>query len=86
MHTLLNWYRTGADVEAQLPKLSADTPYEASPAYGCPVGRDSCSSAGLDPIFNFMDYTDDDCMDQFTSDQGDRMTVQTALYRPSLGN
>ncbi len=64
----------------------ADTPYEASPAYGCPVGRDSCSSAGLDPIFNFMDYTDDDCMDEFTSDQGDRMEAQVALYRPSLGN
>lgn len=63
-----------------------DTPYEASPAYGCPVGRDTCSSAGLDPIFNFMDYTDDDCMDEFTSDQGDRMMAQAALYKPSLGN
>ena len=63
-----------------------DTPYEASPAYGCPVGRDTCASAGLDPIFNFMDYTDDACMDEFTSDQADRMAAQTALYRPSLGN
>lgn len=64
----------------------ADTPYEASPAYGCPIGRDTCAQSGLDPIFNFMDYTDDGCMDEFTSDQADRMAAQTALYRPSLGN
>jgi hypothetical protein len=64
----------------------ADTPYEASPAYGCPVGRDSCPSAGLDPIFNFMDYTDDDCMDHFTADQATRMQTQVAIYKPSLGS
>lgn len=63
-----------------------DTPYEASPAYGCPVDRDTCASPGLDPIFNFMDYTDDGCMDEFTSDQADRMQAQVALYKPSLGN
>jgi len=61
-----------------------DTPYEASPAFGCPVGRDTCPQAGLDPIFNFMDYTDDACMDEFTGDQATRMQTLTALYRPSL--
>ena len=62
----------------------ADTPYEASPAFGCPVGRDTCASAGLDPIYNFMDYTDDACMDEFTSDQAALMQAQVALYKPSL--
>jgi len=60
----------------------ADTPYEASAAFGCPVNRDSCPSLdGLDPIYNFMDYTDDDCMDEFTRDQDDRMDAMFSTYR-----
>ncbi len=62
----------------------SDTPYEASSAFGCPIGRDTCASAGLDPIFNFMDYTDDDCMNEFTSGQGARMDNLVTIYKPSL--
>jgi hypothetical protein len=60
----------------------ADTPAEQFPAYGCPIGRDSCPRiAGLDPVENFMDYADDSCMNQFTAGQNDRMNSQWSQYR-----
>lgn len=62
----------------------SDTPAERSAAFGCPVNRDSCAGRkypGLDPITNFMDYTDDSCMFQFSAGQGTRADAMHASYR-----
>src|SRR5262249_42952376 len=64
----------------------ADTPDEATATSGCPGGKDTCPSAGLDPIHNYMDYSDDACYSQFTAGQDARMDAMVPTYRPSLLN
>ncbi|TDZ36701.1 Extracellular metalloprotease [Colletotrichum spinosum] len=52
----------------------ADTPAQLTQIYGCPVDSDSCpNQPGLDPIHNYMGYTDDSCTNEFTPGQQERM-------------
>jgi len=53
----------------------SDTPFEASAAFGCDMGRDTCSQPGLDPIHNYMDYSDDSCLSDFSDEQVFRMQM-----------
>lgn len=59
----------------------ADTPPSRSENYGCPIGVTKCKTE--DMVQNYMDYTDDVCMNLFTTGQGGRM--QAALTGPRSG-
>jgi hypothetical protein len=59
----------------------ADTPAQSSPTTGCPEGRDSCALPGLDPIHNYMDYSYDECYDEFTPNQATRIQSMWTAYR-----
>ncbi len=69
----------------------ADTPWERSSASGCPANRDTCpvstygaAAEGLDPVHNYMDYSDDACMTEFTDGQIARSIALTTQYHPTI--
>jgi len=48
-----------------------DTPDSSEPSFGCPDSKTTCGSE--DQFENYMDYTDDGCMNVFTPEQVGRM-------------
>lgn len=60
----------------------ADTPAEAGPSYYCNTAFDSCPSLpGIDDVHNFMDYSFDSCLNEFTAGQVARMDSAWATWR-----
>jgi hypothetical protein len=70
-----------------------DTPAQEFPTEGCPTNNpDTCPLApGVDPIHNYMDYSDDLCYTEFTQGQAVMMHATWDLFRspstvPTCGN
>ena len=73
----LNLRHIWGDGGCSVDDLVTDTPTSDGANYGCPLTHTSCSS--LDMVQNYMDYTDDSCMNLFTTGQKSRMR---ALFEP----
>lgn len=65
---------------------AVDTAAEAFPFYGCPttIPRTTCSGGLADPVHNFMDYADDQCMCSFTQGQVQDIWNDLSLYQSDL--
>ena len=64
-----------------------DTPFQSKPGSSCSSAQDSCTSkAGNDPIWSFMDYTQDSCMQMFSAGQVARIRNSIWTFRDELYN
>jgi len=69
----------------------SDTPTQEEENYSCPSfphNPNSCGTSNVsgDMFMNYMDYTNDACMNMFTLGQKTRMTAAINQYRPNLLN
>ena len=78
----LNLHHVWGDGGCGASDLVADTPDSDGPHLGCGHSRTTCGSE--DMIQNYMDYTDDACMNLFTAGQKGRMQATLASTRSSL--
>lgn len=75
-HELGHWLglrHTWGDGGCETDDYCSDTPYNEGANYGCVTQSYSCGSQDLTD--NYMDYTDDICMNNFTEDQKARIMV-----------
>ncbi|WP_155884573.1 zinc metalloprotease [Actinomadura flavalba] len=84
VHEIGHWlglYHTFQDGCAGQGDRVADTPPQRDPTHGCPGAKDTCRGGGADPFHNYMDYSHDRCMSEFTSGQAARLRKVWAAYR-----
>ncbi len=67
----LNLRHIWGDGRCNRDDFVADTPRSDRPNYGCPTSAYHCRSN--DQFMNYMDYTNDDCMNMFSTGQKARM-------------
>ncbi|MCB0620751.1 MAG: zinc metalloprotease, partial [Saprospiraceae bacterium] len=82
----LNLRHIWGDGPCSVDDFVTDTPTSDAANYGCPIGHVSCSTT--DMVQNYMDYTDDACMNLYTTGQKNRMRAvfDTGGARQSLLN
>jgi len=75
-HEIGHWFGLDHTFEDVL----ADTPPQSIPNYGCPlVNTNTCTTDAIDGYSgNFMDYSDDECLFNFSQDQVDIMLATVA--------
>ncbi len=66
--------------------LIKDTVPHASPDFGCQSAASTCPGGGSLPIENYMDYSDDTCMNKFTTEQVNRARCSMMHYRQNMLN
>lgn len=82
-HEVGHWLglrHTWGDGNCSVDDYCDDTPLTGSSNYGCDLLANTCPEPFGEPeiydmVQNYMDYTDDSCMDTFTQDQKDRMVI-----------
>jgi len=76
----LNLRHIWGDGRCNRDDFVSDTPKSDRPNYGCPSSAYHCRSN--DQFMNYMDYTDDDCMNMFSEGQKTRMRAVFAAGGP----
>jgi len=82
----LNLRHIWGDGRCNRDDFVSDTPKSDAPNYGCPTSAYNCRSN--DQFMNYMDYTDDACMNMFSEGQKTRMRsiFQAGGARESMVN